>query len=117
MSKFLCGLTLGVVIATAASGWAGVYTTGADLQAQRGKPCGDSYVLGYVAGVHDLMAGQYPVTSHTTGDISRKVAEVILEADTPRWPAAYYVVGALIRLNIIPQGDANRILPESWRNR
>jgi hypothetical protein len=115
MRRFAAGVVVGLLLAGAPA-WAGWYTNAAALHRMRGEACGAPYIHGYVAGVHDLMAALYPVTSHTIGDLSDRVAAKTLTLDDPRSAAAAWVVlGVLIDLAIVTQEDGLRALPETQR--
>ena len=96
--------------------FAGYYYSVAEFLELRGNPSGESFMLGYVSGVHDTMAGLYPVGSYTLNDIGRSVVdEMVGEADRRQQPAYLAVIRTLIRAKVIKQEDLIRVFPESAR--
>jgi hypothetical protein len=110
------GVVLGFLLAAAPS-WAGYYYDGLQVNKWRGAQCGDSMFRSYVAGVHDLLAGLYPASSHTLQAVADEVTNELLRAGarSGEGPAAWQVVVVLLRMKLIPEEDAFRVLPESTR--
>lgn len=118
MKRFVLGFTLGAVLATVTTTWAGYFYSAQKFFRERGGSCGQSFSLGYVAGVYDLMAGLYPVSGGTLGDIETEtVREILTYTEYLESPAAYMVVRALVNKKIITPDDALRVIPETWRQR
>lgn len=115
MKRFLVGLAVGILLGYVASAAAGFFYSTTQLLGQRGNAFGDSFVRGYIAGVYDLMAAWYPVNQVRLGDVENKVIPYLLRNSTQlnasQYPAAFWIVGALVEEKQITQEDAVRILP------
>lgn len=116
MRRFILGFVIGMLLAGAPV-WAGAFKNGPTLMKERGGGCGDSYFYGYVAGGADMLAGFFPATSHKLKDVADQVADHILRAgeEGRKLPASVFVAAALLEMKIIPEEDAKRVIPESWR--
>lgn len=111
IAGFLCGLVLG----STGLASAGYYYTARELLMLRGDRTGNALVLGYIAGVHDVMAGLNPPTQAKLGDIRSGAIDWMLRQQDLDKPAYLYVVGHLVREQLIAQEDVARVFPESWR--
>ena len=118
MKRIVFGFLLGAILATSANTWAGFFYNPGQLMLERGTACGESTLLGYVAGVHDVMAAGYPPTSHSLGVIvtaARERLMTIQPAVGENYPAAWWVVGTLKDKGLITDQDIARAFPTSWR--
>ena len=119
MKRTLVGLVVGIAIGMmvgAPASFAGYYYSVAEFLELRGNTNGESFMLGYVSGVHDTLAGFYPVSSHKLGDIKRSVIEEMLGDPALRNQPAYFaVVRTLIKSQLIKEEDLIRVFPEPLR--
>jgi hypothetical protein len=117
MRRLILGITLGVLLGSATAAVAGFFYTAPHLLALRSGGCGDAAISGYVAGIFDVMAAWYPVSQARLGDVTNDAIQDLLRAslfpDTESNPAAFTIVGTLIRRNDITKEDAARVLPVS----
>lgn len=120
MKRFVLGFVVGA-LAFGGTAWAGFFFDGYALQKLRGQPCGEAAYRAYVAGVHDLLAGLYPVTGHTLADIEGATVNAILanghDKATMELAGAVLVAKALADKKVITDTDLLRVLPESWREK
>ena len=119
MKRTLAGLVVGIAIGMmmgAPASFAGYYYSVAEFLELRGTSNGESFMLGYVSGVHDTLAGLYPVSSQTLGDLKRSAMEEMLgEPALKQQPAYFAVVRALIKSQLIKEEDLLRVFPEPLR--
>ena len=115
MRRTIVGFVAGFLLGATGFASAGYYYSAQDLLGLRGGKVGDAFVLGYVAGVHDVMAGPYPASPTKLAEVRDGAIELMLREQDPDKPAHLYVVGYLVRAQVIAHDDIARILPESWR--
>src|SRR5688572_5237473 len=115
MKRTIVGFIAGLLLGSTAFASAGYYYSAQDLLGLRGRSAGDAFVLGYVAGVHDVMAGPYPPSEAKLADIKAGALELMLREQNAEKPAHLYVIGYLVRAQVIAHEDVARILPEAWR--
>src|SRR5262245_20318552 len=78
MRHFIAGTCVGILLGSAIAASAGWFYSPQKLLAQRGGPCGDTLVTGYVAGVFDLMAAWYPPTQDKLGVVKDEALQDLL---------------------------------------
>lgn len=116
MRRMLVGFVAGLLLGSAGLASAGYYYSAQDLLALVGDRGGEAFVLGYVAGVHDVMAGPYPASDAKLSEIKAGAIDLMLREQDADKPAHLYVVGYLVRARVIGQEDVARVLPENWRD-
>jgi hypothetical protein len=115
MKRALAGFCAGLLFGSTGIVSAGFYYSARDLLKLRGERNGDAFVAGYVAGVHDVMAGPYPPNQSKLGEIKTGVIDLMLRQQDLSKPAYLYVVGYLVSEQFISQEDIARVVPEPWR--
>ncbi len=115
MKRVLAGFLAGLLLGSAGLASAGYFYSAQDLLRLRGERNGDAFVTGYVAGVHDVMAGPYPPNQSKLGEVKAGVVDRMLRQQDLSKPAYLYVVGYLVAEQFISQEDIARVVPEAWR--
>src|SRR5688500_5872144 len=87
MKRTIVGFIAGLLLGSTGFASAGYYYSAQDLLGLRGRSAGDAFVLGYVAGVHDVMAGPYPPSEAKLADIKAGAIELMLGEQDGEKPA------------------------------